>query len=97
MVIVGCNNQQNDSAQDAPGNLALNAPDNLRCSVVSSSQINLTWNDNSDNEYGFKIEQSQDEVNYTMIDDVSENTTTFDVTELTEDVEYSFLCCLSCI
>lgn len=82
MVIVGCNNQQNNSAP--------NAPDNLQYSVVSSSQINLTWNDNSDNEYGFEIEQSQDDVNYTMIDDVPENTTTYDVTGLSEEEDYSF-------
>ncbi len=82
MVIVGCDNQQNNSAP--------NAPDNLQCSVVSSSQINLTWNDNSDNEDGFEIEQSQDDANYTMIDDVPENTTTYDVTGLSEEEDYSF-------
>jgi hypothetical protein len=82
MVIVGCDNQQNNSAP--------NAPDNLQYSVVSSSQINLTWNDNSDNEDGFEIEQSQDDANYTMIDDVPENTTTYDVTGLSEEEDYSF-------
>jgi len=82
MVIVGCDTQQNDSVP--------NAPDNLQHSVVSSSQINLTWNDNSDNEDGFEIEQSQDDVNYTMIDNVPENTTTYDVTGLSEEEDYSF-------
>ena len=33
-----------------------NAPDNLITTAVSSSQINLKWNDNSVNEDGFKIE-----------------------------------------
>ena len=82
MVIVGCDNQQNNSAP--------NAPDNLQYSVLSSSQINLTWNDNSDNEDGFEIEQSQDDVNYTTIDSVPENTTTYDVTGLSEEEDYSF-------
>jgi len=77
MVIVGCDNQQN--------NFVPNAPDNLQHSVVSSSQINLTWNDNSDNEDGFEIEQSQNNGNYTMIDNVPENTITYDVTGLSEE------------
>ena len=33
------------------------APSELSASVVSSSQINLSWTDNSDNETGFKIER----------------------------------------
>jgi hypothetical protein len=34
-----------------------NAPSNLVATAVSSSQIDLTWQDNSDNEQGFKIER----------------------------------------
>jgi hypothetical protein len=33
------------------------APTNLVATAVSSSQINLTWTDNSNNETGFKIER----------------------------------------
>ncbi|MCC6858164.1 MAG: M36 family metallopeptidase [Bryobacterales bacterium] len=35
------------------------APTGLGAGAVSSSQINLTWTDNSDNEQGFKIERCQ--------------------------------------
>ena len=34
-----------------------NAPSNLQASTASSSQINLTWNDNSNNETQFRIER----------------------------------------
>src|SRR5207249_2780000 len=38
---------------------ALNAPTNLTATAASSSQINLTWADNSANEDGFLIERCQ--------------------------------------
>lgn len=76
------NNQQNNSAP--------NPPDNLQYLVISSSQINLEWNDNSDNENGFEIEQSQDNLDYTTIGNVDENTITYNVTGLSEGVTYYF-------
>lgn len=38
----------------------LSAPSNLSSSSVSSSGINLSWTDNSDNESGFRIERASD-------------------------------------
>ena len=35
------------------------APSNLTATAVSSTQINLAWQDNSNNEDGFKIERCQ--------------------------------------
>ncbi|HEY0371799.1 MAG TPA: fibronectin type III domain-containing protein [Thermoanaerobaculia bacterium] len=39
---------------------APNAPSNLSPSVVSSSQIDLTWTDNSTNETGFEVKRATD-------------------------------------
>ena len=36
------------------------APTNLVATTFSSSQINLSWTDNANNENGFKVEQSTD-------------------------------------
>jgi hypothetical protein len=44
-----------------------NAPTNLTLTVVSSSQINLSWSDNSDNETGFKIERKIEGGSYSEI------------------------------
>ena len=39
---------------------APNAPSNLAASVVSSTQVNLSWTDNSTNETGFEIKRATD-------------------------------------
>ena len=49
------------------------APSGLVGNVVSSSQINLNWADNSDNEDGFKIERSLDGNSFTQIASVGAN------------------------
>ena len=43
------------------------APSNLTGSVVSSSQINLSWTDNSTNETGFNIERKTGTGTYTIV------------------------------
>jgi Bacterial Ig domain/Pel9A-like, right handed beta helix region/Fibronectin type III domain len=53
------------------------APSSLSATAVSSSQINLAWTDNANNETGFKIERSTDGVNFSQIATVGANVTTF--------------------
>ena len=43
------------------------APTSLALAVISRTQINLTWKDNSTNETGFLIERSLDGINFTQI------------------------------
>lgn len=66
------------------------APSNLSATTISSSQINLTWTDNSNNENGFKVEQSTDGTNFTQIAMLADNTVSFSATSLTPSTTYTY-------
>jgi formylglycine-generating enzyme required for sulfatase activity len=66
------------------------APSILIPTTVSSTQIDLTWQDNSDNEQGFRIELKQGSKAWGEVGAVSENMTTYSVTRLFADKEYMF-------
>jgi len=66
------------------------APSNLTATAASSTEIDLSWTDNSNNEDGFKIEQSTDNVNFTQIAMVAANVTTYASTGLTAVTTYYF-------
>ena len=66
------------------------APTTLNATTVSSSQINLTWTDNANNETGFQIEQSTNGTNFTQIATVGSNAVSFSVTGLTAATTYSY-------
>ncbi len=66
------------------------APTGLTASPVSSSQINLTWTDNANNETAFKVERSSDGVNFTYLAAVAANVTTHSFTGLTPATLYTF-------
>jgi len=46
------------------------APTGLGVSAISASQINLTWTDNAEDEEGFYVERSNDGSNWSVIDTV---------------------------
>lgn len=67
------------------------APGNLTAAPVSSTQINLSWSDNNDNESGFKIERSLDGLTgWIQIDTVGANITTYANTGLTCRTTYYY-------
>ena len=67
-----------------------NAPTNLILTVVSSSQINLSWSDNSDNETGFKIERKMEGGSYSEIGEVGANVTSYSDSSLLPDTKYYY-------
>ena len=53
------------------------APTNLTATATACQEITLHWTDNSNNETGFKIERSNNGVNFSQIATVPANTTTY--------------------
>lgn len=68
----------------------LDAPSGLSAVAVSSTQINLSWNDESDNENGFKIERKTSGGEYAEIAQVGANSGVFSDTGLTADTTYLY-------
>ncbi len=65
-------------SNDAGGTVDLpSAPLNLTGTAVSSSQIDLTWMDTSNNESGFGIERSEDGVLFAPLADVGSGVTVY--------------------
>ena len=67
------------------------APVNLAASAVSTSQINLTWTDNSSNETGFKIERKTGSGGtYAQIATTGANVTSYNDTGLSASTNYYY-------
>ena len=67
-----------------------NAPSSLSATALSSSQIALTWPDNSSNETGFRLERSADGINWSEFAVVGSNVTSFTDTGLTGSTSYQY-------
>ena len=65
-------------------------PTGLSAAVASSSQINLSWSDNSDDETGFTIEQSTDGEAWTAPATVGANVRTYAHTGLSAETKYYY-------
>jgi hypothetical protein len=73
----------------APLNLPA-APSNLTATAVSSSRIDLSWTDNSNNETRFEIERSTDNASFTKIAEVGANVTSYSNTGLSRNTTYYY-------
>jgi uncharacterized protein (TIGR02145 family) len=73
LILISCSSDNADEkSQNTP-----NSPTNLTGNIISSTQINLLWNDNSNNETGFKIERKTGTENYLIIGTVNSNINNF--------------------
>src|SRR5206468_1196965 len=66
-------------------------PSNLVATTASTTQINLTWLDNSNNETGFKIERSLDgSTGWTLLTTTAANATSYSNTGLQPGTQYFY-------
>ncbi len=84
------NSAYSNEASATTNNIAPYAPTGLAATALSSSQINLTWTDNSSNETGFRIEQSSNNVTFTSIATVSAGVTSYSNTGLSPNSTYYY-------
>jgi len=84
---------QNNSAilfRPEGGIQAPSAPSSLAATAASTSQINLTWTDNSSNESGFEIQRSTDGFSTVQSFTVGTDVRTYSDTGLASGVSYSY-------
>ena len=86
----GYSNTASAVTQAAPALPA--APINLAATVISKSQINLSWTDNADNETGFRIQRCKGSTctNFALIATVGANVTSYANTTLAANTTYRY-------
>jgi hypothetical protein len=81
----------NEVSVDVPECLtAPNEPEDLEATAISSSEIDLSWSDNSDNEDGFKIERKTAGGTYSQIATVAADTKTYQDIGLNPEETYYY-------
>ncbi len=75
-----------------PISTAISAPSNLVATAISTTQIDLSWADNSDNETDFRLERSADNLNFTLLPPslTPRNATRYAETGLTAGTTYYY-------
>ena len=66
------------------------APSALVATTISSSQIDLTWTDNAENETGYKLERADDGVNFKLVKTMGPNMESHKNTGLKSNTTYYF-------
>lgn len=66
------------------------APSNLAASAVSSSQVNVSWSDNSNNEINFELQRAPVNSAFFTIASLNSNTTSFADTGLLPNTQYRY-------
>jgi hypothetical protein len=85
LIFIGCSTNNNGTVTVVPI-----APTNLTGTVISTSQVNLSWTDNATNEDGFKIERKSGSGSYALVGSMGSNLITFSDLGLTPNTTYTY-------
>ena len=86
---IGCSTN-NDSNGNSTTTVVPVTPSSLIGTVVSTTQINLSWTDNSTNETGFKIERKTGTGSYAVVGTVNADVQTYNDLGLTPNTTYTY-------
>ncbi|MHC4638881.1 MAG: hypothetical protein ACYTBV_15505, partial [Planctomycetota bacterium] len=88
-----CNQATGWSFSVASAGTVPDAPSNLSATATGSTQIDLSWADNSDDESGFRIKRSTNGTDYSEIDTVGANVESYsDMTANPSTLSYYKVC-----
>jgi hypothetical protein len=65
-------------------------PSTLTATVVSNSQINLSWSDNSTNEDGFKVERKTGTATFAEVASVGKDASSYSDVGLIKNTSYTY-------
>ena len=85
LILNGCKKSEDGKVEVIPL-----APTDLKATVISKDQVDLTWKDNSTNETGFKIERKTDSGNFTEIGTIALDVTTFSDKTVDLNTNYTY-------
>jgi hypothetical protein len=84
------NYRPHEGTVSVSGGTVVPAPTNLQATAVSSSQINLTWEDNSTGEDHFEIQRKTGSGSFSTITTVGTGVTSYSDTGLSPDTTYTY-------
>jgi uncharacterized protein (TIGR02145 family) len=90
LLILSCSTNNDSNGNSSNTTVVPIAPSNLIGTAISTTEINLSWTDNSTNETGFKIERRTGIGNYTVVGTVNADVLTFSDTGLTSSTSYTY-------
>ncbi len=89
LLVISCSTSTDENGNSNTTVVPL-PPTGLTGNVVSPTQINLTWTDNSTNETGFKIERRTGSTNYDVVGTVNQDVLNFSDSGLTPSTTYTY-------